>query len=290
MRVLVTGAAGFIGSHLAERLSTNGHDVVGVDNYLTGNLRNWAFCNTCDIADRNHFYALANVVAPDLVIHCAASYSDPNLWHRDAETNVLGTINATLAAKHHGARLFYFNTALPPISSYAISKIAGGQYIDQSGVPAVTFRLSNIYGPRNLSGPIPTFYKRLSAGEACTVVDTRRDMVYVDDLVRAVTTAIDRPHLTGTIDICSGTHRPIIELFREVTVAMAGPEFATADEIPAPADDVAQMELNPTRAFTELDWAPFVPLHEGISAAVGWYAEHGVGATYTHLRLGAKHG
>lgn len=289
MRVLITGAAGFIGSHLHERLKADGHEVWGVDNFLTGH-NHVEDVTPCDIVDRTRFYEIANYVRPELVIHCAASYSDPNLWHRDAETNVLGTINATLAAKHHGARLFYFNTALPPISSYAISKIAGGQYIEQSGVPAVTFRLSNIYGPRNLSGPIPTFYKRLSAGEACTVVDTRRDMVYIDDLVRAVENAISRVDVTGTIDICSGTHRPIMELFKEVTVAMAGPEFATAEELPAPTDDVAQMELNPSRALTELDWAPFVPLHEGIGAAVGWYAEHGVGATYTHLRLGAKHG
>lgn len=289
MRVLITGAAGFIGSHINERLSADGHEICGLDNFLTGNNRHDNVYE-CDITQRDVFYAHANLNEPDLVIHCAASYSDPNLWHRDAETNVLGTINATLAAKHHGARLFYFNTALPPISSYAISKIAGGQYIDQSGVDALTFRLSNIYGPRNLSGPIPTFYKRLSAGEQCTVTDTRRDMVYIDDLVRAVTTAIDKPDVSGVVDICSGTHRPIIELFKEVTVAMGGPEFQTANEIPAPADDVQQMELNPSRAFTELDWTPFVPLHEGVGAAVGWYAEHGVGATYTHLKLGATHG
>ncbi len=93
-------------------------------------------------------------------MHCAASYSNPNFWHRDTQTNVLGTINATIAAKHHGARLIYFQTALPPISSYAISKIAGEQYIGLSDVEATVFRLANIYGPRNLSGPLPAFWKR----------------------------------------------------------------------------------------------------------------------------------
>jgi UDP-glucose 4-epimerase len=130
-RVLITGAAGFIGSHLGDSLLGQGHAVIGVDNYLTGNNHRDFVVYKADVTDRHLLYQIANEFEPSLVIHCAASYSDPNLWHRDAETNVLGTINATLVAKHHGARLFYFNTALPPISSYAISKIAGGQYIDQ---------------------------------------------------------------------------------------------------------------------------------------------------------------
>lgn len=286
MRVLITGAAGFIGSHLADRLNADGHDVVGVDNFLTGSPDN--FPGDCelhefDVCDRTELYALANELEPEFVIHCAASYSDPNLWHRDTETNVAGSINAALVAKHHGARLFFFQTALPPISSYAISKIAGGEYVRMSGVPQVTFRLSNIYGPRNLSGPIPTFFKRLSAGEACTVTDTRRDMVFVADLVRAVTAAMDRPLVSGTIDICSGANLAISELYDAVAVSVDSrdvPHFVDASP-----DDVKQMELNPSRAFTALDWHPFVPLHEGVSEAVAWYREHGVGETYTHLRL-----
>src|SRR6266496_3864184 len=183
MRVLVTGAAGFIGSHLAERLESEGHYVCGIDNLETGRTVSFPFFCEFDIADRKSFYRVANDLKPELVIHCAASYKDPDKWHQDVDTNVTGTINAVLVAKHHGAKLVYFQTALPPVSSYAISKIAGEHYIRLSQVPALIFRLANVYGPRNVSGPIPAFYKRLTAGERCTVSLTSRDMVYIDDLV-----------------------------------------------------------------------------------------------------------
>jgi UDP-glucose 4-epimerase len=194
MRVLITGAAGFIGSHLADRLALEGHQTIGVDNLSTGRADNFnGDLRITDIVDRDAFYAVANECAPELVIHCAASYNDPNLWHRDTDTNTAGTINAVLAARHHGARLVYFQTALPPISSYAISKIAGEHYIRLAAdVPSLVFRLANIYGPRNVSGPIPTFFKRLTAGDPCTVTETRRDTVYIADLVELVTRAISR--------------------------------------------------------------------------------------------------
>jgi UDP-glucose 4-epimerase len=213
--VLITGAAGFIGSHLADRLRAEGHEVWGVDNLETGSINNVGpneRFERVDIADRRLLYDFANGAAPELVIHCAASYSDPDKWHRDTDTNVTGTINATLVAKHHGARLVYFQTALPPISSYAISKIAGEQYIKLSGVDSLIFRLANVYGPRNLSGPIPTFYKRLSAGEPCTVVDTRRDLVYIDDLIELVMTALGT-NAQGKYDVCSGTESSIAEMY-----------------------------------------------------------------------------
>lgn len=279
----MTGAAGFIGSHLADWLLSRGHEVVGVDNLTTGRGENFAGqLHVEDIADRGALYGVANSVQPELVIHCAASYSDPNLWHRDTDTNVTGTINATLVAKHHGARLVYFQTALPPISSYAITKIAGEQFIGLSGVPATVFRLANIYGPRNLSGPIPTFFKRLVAGEACTVVRTYRDMVFVDDLVRGVMVAIDAG-ITGRFDMCSGTSYGILNLYRAVAAELnddTEPLLAN----PSP-DDVLDMQLDPGPALETLGWTPRVSLRDGAREAVAWYGEHGVGETYTHLAV-----
>ena len=107
MRVLITGAAGFIASHLADRFTADGHYIVGVDNFTTGRVGNVGglWCQTGSIVDREFFYEAANQVGPDLVVHCAASYSDPNLWHRDVDTNVGGCINAAIVAKHHDARL-----------------------------------------------------------------------------------------------------------------------------------------------------------------------------------------
>lgn len=282
MRVLITGAAGFIGSHLADTLADD--EIVGVDDLSTGSRENFTGdLRVLDIADRHALYEVANEVEPDLIIHCAASYSDPNLWHRDTDTNITGTINTILAAKHHGARLVYFQTALPPISSYAISKIAGEHYIQLSKVPALVFRLANIYGPRNLSGPIPTFFKRLTAGERCTVTETRRDTVYITDLVDAVTHAID-VRATGKYDICSGESYPIRRYYDAVASAIGSTSQPVV--IPRPADDVPDMELAPVKARIELGWRAITPLEQGVAEAVAWYREHGVADTYTHLNLG----
>jgi len=283
MNILITGAAGFIGSHLADRFHVDGHTVAGIDNLLTGRADNFGgdlFVD--DICARDVFYGIANRCKPDLIVHCAASYSNPNYWHRDTDTNVTGTINATIAAMHHGARLLYFQTALPPISSYAISKIAGEHYIAMSGVDHTIFRLANMYGPRNLSGPIPTFYKRITAGQPCTVVDTARDMVFVDDLVQAVSTAVDGGVL-GKFDICSGSHRPIEDLYWCVASELG------CDEAPgratAGADDVKQMLLDGTPANSELGWEPTVSLESGVAKAVAWYETHGIDRTFTHLTI-----
>lgn len=284
-RVLITGAAGFIGSHLAERYLEEGAAVYGIDDLTTGSWDNFpdkdANYAEFDVADREKFYKAANLFRPDLIFHCAASYADPDLWHRDAETNVLGSINAAIVANFHDAKLCYFNTALPPISSYAISKIAGEQYLLMGREGSLVFRLANVYGPRNLSGPIPTFFRRLSAGEDCTVVDTRREMVYIDDLVDAVHD-FSAGDLVGVIDICSGESVEIIDLYDGVAAALGIDK--PAEVVAASSDDVAQMVLNPKPA-ADLGWEPTVSLEDGIGRAVAWYSEHGVSATYTHLRM-----
>lgn len=280
MRILITGGDGFIGSHLAELWRRSANPVAVLDNWETGIQRPGTY--ECDVADRDRLYRFANKVQPELVVHCAASYKDPNKWHRDVETNVTGTINATLVAKHHEAKIVYFQTALPPISSYAISKIAGEQYIRQSGVPHLIFRLANIYGPRNLSGPVPAFYKRLNAGQPCTVVQTSRDMLYISDLVSCVVHALTRGS-SGTYDVCSGQKTAIAAIYGEVASYF---DPAPMAEFVAPSADDVDTELSVERTLA--NWKPVVPLHEGIEKAIEWYAEHGVGETYTHLKIGGK--
>lgn len=291
MRVLVTGAAGFIGSHVCEAFLARGWGVWGFDNFTTGrqeNLRgSGAEIARIDVADRGSVYGFANQARPDLVVHCAASYSDPDKWHRDVDTNVTGTVNVVLAARHHDARLFYFQTSLPPLSSYGISKHAGEQYIKLSEVDQVTFRLANVYGPRNLSGPIPAFFKRLRAGEQCVVVDTQRDMVFIDDLVDAVEKAVDRPDVNGSIDICSGRLYSIRQLYDAVAFEMGNYEVSLAPQPqlrPRGDDDVPGMFLHPDQALRLLDWEASTPLHTGVARTVAWYSEHGVEETFTHLR------
>lgn len=276
MRILITGICGFIGSHLAEAYTEAGHDVWGVDNLETGRLMNWDAAHAAvDICDREFFYRIANSCRPDLVVHCAASYSDPNLWHRDTDVNVMGAINVAAVAKHHDAAIIYFQTVLPPISSYAISKIAGEHYLRLSGQPLTVFRLASVYGPRNLSGPIPTFYRRIKAGEPCTVVKgVTRDFVYIGDLVdRVEHTSLG----AGVVDVRSGVETPIVELpFAIGEILGIKPAVV---QIPRPDDDIAHYEMDglPQRGGTDIE--------DGIDKTVQWYEEHGVDQTYTHLAM-----
>jgi UDP-glucose 4-epimerase len=272
VRILITGVAGFIGSHLGETFDKAGHIVSGVDTLETGKRENWPEMTYLDIVDRPRFYEFANDVEPDLIIHCAASYKDPELWHRDTDVNVAGAINVAAVAKHHDASIIYFQTVLPPISSYAISKIAGEHYLRLSGQPLTVYRLASVYGPRNLSGPIPTFYRQIKAGEECSVVaDTTRDFVFIDDLVKRVM----QGSVEGTVDVRSGNETPIASL-----PWLIGEVLGVEPQVklrPRPDDDVAHYEM------TGEPLGMPVALLAGIQRTVRWYEENGVGETYTHL-------
>lgn len=274
MRILVTGAAGFIGSHLMDALEDE--RVIGFDNYLTGRASNRAGVLELDIRDRHRLYLMAGRLKPELIIHCAASYKDPDKWHLDTEINVAGAINVAAVARYHQARVVYFQTVLPPISSYAISKIAAEHYLRLAGVPLTVFRLAAVYGPRNVSGAIPTFYRQIVNGEPCMVVeDATRDFVFVEDLVERVIST----HETGTFDVRTGVETPI----RHIPLLIG--EMLDIEPIvklvQRREDDVASYSMNGIpRVGT--------PFLEGLRSAVDWYEQHGVGETFTHLRLGEK--
>jgi UDP-glucose 4-epimerase len=299
---LVTGAAGFIGSHMAEALLERGHDVIGVDNLLTGRRENFPDVFYWDVEGGLRKVPGMNGEPADVIVHCAASYDDRDHWRRDIHTNVLG---AEAVCRSEPKRIVYFQTALcyghnpyggadpwplvpewplAPDNSYAISKTAGEQYIQHSGIPYVSLRLANVYGPRNLSGPIPTFYKRISEGERCTVVDSRRDFVFIDDLLGVAIPAVEG-HGQGVYHVSSGTDYPIRDVFQNVAFAM-GAADAECDHTPRPPGDSPSILLDPTQTEIEFEWKPTVGLEEGIAAAVGWYREHGVERTFTHLAVG----
>jgi len=274
MRVLITGICGFIGSSIADAMTAVGHDVYGIDNLETGRDEN---CNAeywfGSITDRPLFYDLANSVKPELVVHCAASYKDPEKWHRDTDVNVAGAINVAAVAKHHGARIIYFQTVLPPISSYAISKIAGEHYLRLSGQPLTVYRLASVYGPRNLSGPIPTFYRRIKAGETCTVVEgVTRDFVFIDDLVARVLSE----GREGTIDVRTGKETLIGSLPYHIGHVLG--RVPEVEFVPKPDDDVPHYDMTGVPRIG-------MDIEEGLERTVAWYEEHGVGETYTHLAM-----
>jgi UDP-glucose 4-epimerase len=306
MKIFITGGAGFIGSTLADRLLKRGDTVAVIDNYETGRRDNLAphprlTVVEGSIIDGPRIRGVVGDLKPDLVVHAAASYKDPNNWEGDALTNTVGTAVAAQAAQAAGTRRFiYFQTALcyglkpleqpitlkhpilPAGSSYSISKTAGEQYIELSGLDYVTFRLANAYGPRNLSGPLPTFFQRLTTGEPCFVMDTRRDFIFVEDLIDCVLHAVDGKG-SGAYHISSGSDYSIKELFDE-TVAALRINLAEPVEVrPRHPDDAHTILLDPSRTVDEFGWRAKTPLKEGVARAIDWYKQHGVAQSYTHL-------
>jgi UDP-glucose 4-epimerase len=308
MNVLVTGGAGFIGSHLCERLAAAGHAVVAIDNFATARrdtadaLAEHVEVVEGSIAERDEVERAFARARPELVVHCAASYRDPDDWGEDIRTNALGTAHVVRAARAAGAeRLIYFQTALCygnapleqpislahplwPESSYAISKTAGEHYIALGGLDFVSFRLANVYGPRNLSGPVPTFYQRLAAGKPCFAVDTRRDFLFVEDLLAVVLRAAAGEGRSGYYHVSSGSDVSILELYRAVAAALGTDE--PAEERERGPDDAPTILLDPSVTEAEFPgWRASTPLAEGVARTIEWYAEHGVEETYTHLRI-----
>ncbi|MDR1619107.1 MAG: NAD-dependent epimerase/dehydratase family protein [Clostridiales bacterium] len=307
MNIFITGGAGFIGSHTADRLLARGDDVLVIDNYATGrrdNLTPRARLRVIEgtIADTQLVEKLMMDFKPEVVMHAAASYKDPGNWAEDSVTNVLGTVNVVKAAQKAGVkRVIYFQTALgyglvpeeQPItithpiklegSSYAISKTAGEAYIALSGLNYISFRLANAYGPRNLSGPLPTFYHRLTMGKKCFCMDTRRDFIYVQDLVDAVVKAVDGMGTSGPYHISSGADYSIKELF-DATIAALGITLDEPVEVrERNPDDVYTILLDPSKTEKDFQWKVTTTLEVGVKEAIDWYKTHGITQTYTHL-------
>jgi UDP-glucose 4-epimerase len=309
VKVLITGGAGFIGSHLADRLLDEDHEVLVIDNYATGRRDNLTERDGLEIVedtieDPDVVTEAFERFRPDFVVHAAAAYKDPEAWGADVLTNALGTVNVVKAAQATGVqRLLYFQTALcygttpteqpvtldhpiRPDSSYGISKTAGELYIELSGIDFLSFRLANAYGPRNISGPLPTFYHRLTENKGVFVMDTRRDFIFVDDLVDVVVQAIVEGKGHGHYHISSGSDFSIKELFDATIAALPEVELDGDVEVkPRNPDDAYTILLDPSRVRQDFGWQPKVPLEEGVRRAIEYYREYGISQTYTHLKV-----
>jgi UDP-glucose 4-epimerase len=306
--VLITGGAGFIGSHLTDRLLERGDDVLVIDNFATARHDSLPSHDNLTlvedtIVDSDLVDRTFREFGPEVVVHAAASYKDPEAWIEDSRTNAVGTANVVRAAKKTGAsRLVYFQTALcyglhpqeqpitlshpldPKDSSYAISKTAGEWYVRLSDLDWISFRLANVYGPRNLSGPLPTFYQRLSEGKSVFVMDTRRDFVFVDDLADVAIKAIDGGGESGVYHVSSGSDVSIKELFDATIKAMQIELDGEVEVRPRNPDDAPSILLDPSKTERDFDWAARTPLEDGVAKAIGYYRDHGVAETFTHLK------
>jgi UDP-glucose 4-epimerase len=307
VKVFVSGAAGQVGSHVVDEAVKRGDIVVGIDNFATGRdvhlskSPRFKFVNG-SIGDTSIVDQIFEEFKPDVVVHTAAAYKDPDDWLTDVETNVRGMVNLVNASKRGGVgRFVYFQTALiygvkpqeNPVSlthprrvdnsSYSISKGAAEDYLVLSGIDYVTFRLANVVGPRNVSGPLPIFYQRLAEGKRCFVTPARRDFVFVGDLVRAVMRATEGiGH--GAYHFSSGGDVAIIELYDAVVKAMGIDDYPEPERRELTPDDAPSILLDPSRTFADFGPIEFTPLETTVWNAVKYYEEYGVTGGYTHLK------
>jgi len=307
--VLITGGAGFIGSHLAEHLLARSDRVLVMDNYATARRDSLPshpplLVVEGSIADPDLVERVWADFRPEVVVHAAASYKDPNNWAEDSRTNAVGTALVIQASQRYKVQRFVnFQTALcyglhpleqpitlqhplrPEGSSYAISKTAGEHYVRLSSLNYVSFRLANVYGPRNLSGPLPTFFQRLTSGKACFVMDTRRDFLFIEDMLPVVVQAVDGRGERGVYHISSGRDFAIKELYTATVKALGVTGADDVEVRPRGADDTYTILLDPSKTNRDFDWQAPTPLEAGVQAAIAWYRQHGVSQTFTHLNL-----
>ncbi len=305
MRILVTGGAGCLGANLLERYLPQGHAILVIDNFATG--RREVMPEGLDrlsvvegsVANADLVHRCFADFGPTHVIHSAAAYKDPSDWQEDARTNVVGTINVVRASEAAGVkRLVNFQTALcygrpdtvpipvdaplRPFTSYGISKTAGEQYLMMAQVPVISLRLANVTGPRLAIGPIPTFYKRLKAGQSCFCSDTVRDFLDMEDFFAVMDRALEEGASTGVFNVSTGEGKTIKDVF-DAVVDYLGIEAPKAPVVPPGDDDVPAVVLDPSRTERELGWRARIGFQDTIRRMLAWYDTHGVSAIHSHL-------
>lgn len=304
MKVLVTGGAGFIGSHLVDRLVQEGHEVAIVDNLSTGKRRNLnraARFFKLDIQSWRLERVFRNE-RPNIVMHLAAqmdvrkSVEDPIF---DAQVNVLGMLNVLQQSIKHGVRKVVFSSsggaiygeqeiypvpeshATRPLSPYGISKLCGEQYLSYyqrvSGLQIVSLRYANVYGPRQdpdgEAGVVAIFIQKLLNNEQAIVNGNgrqTRDFVYVEDVVEA-NLAVMGQETQGTYNVGTGEETSINDLLR-ILIAHTN---STCKEIHGPAKIGEQVRsvIDSNKLRQELSWDPKTELSEGLKRTVDYFRE-----------------
>jgi UDP-glucose 4-epimerase len=289
--VLVTGGAGFIGSHVVERLASRGEDVVVLDDLSSGKRENLP--DGVELVEGDIRGPLAEVFArvkPTVCYHLAAqidvrvSVARPD---HDAEINVLGTVKVLEAARELGTKVVFSSTGgaiygecegparedAPrlPIAPYGTAKLAAEEYLATYnrlyGTGHVSLRYGNVYGPRQdphgEAGVVAIFFDKLREGDTPTVFgdgSQTRDYVFVSDVARATLAATERDG--GVYNVGTGRETSVVELL-EVCQRIAGtslePELA-----PARPGEIQRSVLDPSRAVDELGWRPERSLEDGL--------------------------
>ncbi|MEO8542827.1 MAG: NAD-dependent epimerase/dehydratase family protein [Burkholderiaceae bacterium] len=305
MRILLTGGAGCLGSNLIEHWLPQGHEIMVLDNFATGKREvvppvQGLAVREGSVADVDFVNACVEDFKPQVLVHAAAAYKDPDNWLEDVRTNVEGSIHVARAAKAFGVgRLINFQTALcygrprqlpipadhptAPFTSYGISKTAGEQFMLMSGVPTLSLRIANVTGPRLAIGPIPTFYKRLKAGQNCFCSDTSRDFLAMEDFLAFMDLAVLPAAATGVFNVSSGEAHSIKEIF-DLVATYLGKGPIDVPVVPPAADDVPVVSLDAGDTLRKFGWRATTSFAETIQRQLAWYDQHGVTDVFSHLK------
>jgi UDP-glucose 4-epimerase len=306
VKILVTGGAGFIGSHVVDAYVAAGHEVAVLDNLSTGredNVNPAAQLHRVDIRDLGQVQEAIAAFKPQVVNHHAAqsevprSVADPGF---DAQVNVVGGLNVLRACVDNSVRKVIFSSTggalygepdivpagedhpVRPLSPYGTSKFAFEQYLgtfDRTfGLRFTTLRYSNIYGPRQdffaeEGRVVAIFASRMLEGKPVTIDgdgNQARDMLHVGDVATANLAALERGD-GGTYHVSSGTPVTINDLCRKLallTEYKLEPRFG-----PARVGDVYRIALDNQLAAAELGWVPRIQLEEGLQLTVTYFRE-----------------
>jgi UDP-glucose 4-epimerase len=300
MKVLVTGGAGFIGSHIADAAIEDGFVVTVVDSLCSGkeeNLNQKAFFHKEDICNKKAIEKIFEKEKPDIVCHHAAltsvqeSIKRPELYQK---VNAVGTKNIAEAAAKFGAKkIVYASTCavygrpqeLPiteshpakPLSPYGKTKLRGEQAIKQSGVPCTILRYSNVFGPRQNpkgeTGVISIFANQMLQGKGPKIFggSQTRDFVFVQDVVKANILAFKKIE-GGTFNIGTGQETSVNQLF-ELLKKETGFKGNPIQEKELEGE-MKRISLGIKKAEKELGWAPSFDLGQGLKRTVDWLKLH----------------
>jgi len=309
-KVLVTGGAGFIGSHIVDRLIDKGFEVGILDNLSTGTRENvhdgsgeLKFHN----ADIREFLEVKEIVKQyDAIVHQAAivsvkrSIENPNFTN---DVNIGGTLNLLKASIDSGIRRFVYassssvygdtetlpkkeNMLTQPISPYAVSKLAGENYCKAFarvyGLVTVSLRYFNVYGPRQKYGPysgvIPTFVKAVMNDKDPIIFGDglqTRDFTYVSDVVEANCLSLTKTTRLGEVfNIAAGKEVAINDLAHKIIVIF-GKSYLKPDHVEKRKGDVSRSYADIAKASEQLGYRPKYDLEEGLRNVVQWFSQKG---------------
>ncbi len=306
MRVLVTGGAGFLGSHLCERLLRNGHEVICMDNFFTGRKKNVLGMLKNPLFELiRHDIVLPILLEVDQIYHLACPASPIHYQYnpvKTIKTNILGTLNMLGIAKRTKARMLLASTSevygdpavhpqkedywgnVNPIgirSCYDEGKRAAEtlmmDYHRQNRVDVKIVRIFNTYGPRMLPDDgrvVSNFIVQALKGQDITVYgqgSQTRSFCYMDDLIDGMVSMMEIENFTGPVNLGNPEEYSILDLAKKI-VAMTGSRSKVVHK-PLPSDDPTQRRPDITLAAARLGWKPKVSVDEGLEKTIKYFRE-----------------